>query len=155
MLFYCKKITHVFFFAIPRTTYLENVCSAAVLAMMDMDMQCGFVVDCLYCDPVRVAENITQPTQRLRVRPTFLVLPNLTQRPPSLCSPGPSIAMASTLPSHSPLPIPVVAIVVDSSITLASEWRHILRAYFPHLLGRLAGTMPAPLAVTFPSFLSS
>src|SRR5260221_12189484 len=117
---------------------------------MELGCGCVVVVDCLYCDPVRVAENITH-----RLRPTFLVLPNLTRRPPSLCSPGPSIAMASTLPSHSPLPIPVVAIVVDSSITLASEWRHILRAYFPHLLGRLAGTMPAPLAVTFPSFLSS
>jgi hypothetical protein len=59
--------------------------------------------------------------------------------------------MASTLPSHGPPPIPVVAIVVDSSITLAWEWHHILHVYLPHLLRRLTG-MPASFAVTFPLF---
>jgi len=62
-----------------------------------------------------------------------------TQRPPSGCSSDPSIVMANTLPSHNPLSIPVVAVVVDSSITLASEWHHIIHAYFPNLFGRLAG----------------
>ena len=63
--------------------------------------------------------------------------------------------MASTLPSHSPLPIPVVAIVVDSSIKLALEWHHILHAYLSQLFGRLVSGTPASLPVTFPLFFSS
>jgi hypothetical protein len=57
------------------------------------------------------------------------------------------MAMASTLPPQNLLPIPVVAIVIDSSITLAAEWHHILNDYFPHLLRRLAGGVPSSLAV--------
>jgi hypothetical protein len=47
--------------------------------------------------------------------------------------------MANTFPSHNPLSIPVVAVVVDSSITLALEWHHIIHTYIPNLFGRLAG----------------
>jgi hypothetical protein len=44
-------------------------------------------------------------------------------------------------------PTLAVVIVVDSSITLASEWPRILHDYFPHLFTRLAGENPSSLAV--------
>ncbi|KAI9510732.1 hypothetical protein F5148DRAFT_1332188 [Russula earlei] len=52
--------------------------------------------------------------------------------------------MASAFSSHSPSPIPAVAVVFDSSITLASEWHHVLHVYLPQLLHRLAGGTSSP-----------
>ncbi|KAH8994826.1 hypothetical protein EDB92DRAFT_228064 [Lactarius akahatsu] len=47
--------------------------------------------------------------------------------------------MSSTLPSHQVTQtIPAVAIVVDSSLTLAREWHHILLEYCKPLFARLA-----------------
>ena len=46
-------------------------------------------------------------------------------------------------------PTLAVVIVVDSSITLASEWPRILHDYFPHFFRRLAGENPSSLAVGF------
>lgn len=44
-------------------------------------------------------------------------------------------------------PTLAVVIVVDSSITLASEWPRILQDYFPHFFRRLAGDNPSSLTV--------
>jgi hypothetical protein len=51
--------------------------------------------------------------------------------------------MASTFPTQNPSPIPAVAIVVDSSLTLASEWPRMLRDYCTHLFKRLAEGNPS------------
>jgi hypothetical protein len=48
---------------------------------------------------------------------------------------------------HSASPTLAVVVVVDSSITLASEWPRILHDYFPHLFRRLAGENASSLAV--------
>ena len=48
---------------------------------------------------------------------------------------------------HSASPTVAVVIVVDSSITLASEWPRIVHDYFPRLFRRLAGENPSSLAV--------
>ncbi len=53
----------------------------------------------------------------------------------------------ASLHSTSAPPTLAVIIVVDSSITLVSEWSHICRDYFPHLLRRLAGDSPSSLDV--------
>jgi hypothetical protein len=54
---------------------------------------------------------------------------------------------------HGPPPTLAVVIVVDSSITLASEWPRILHDYVPQLFRRLAGDSPSTLSVQ-PLFLS-
>ncbi|KAI0297303.1 hypothetical protein B0F90DRAFT_1740908 [Multifurca ochricompacta] len=51
--------------------------------------------------------------------------------------------MASTLPPQNVPTIPAVAIVVDSSLALALEWRRILRDYCTHLFARLAEGNPS------------
>ena len=51
--------------------------------------------------------------------------------------------------SASSTPTLAVVIVVDSSITLASEWPRILHDYLPHLFRRLAGENPSSFAVGF------
>ena len=48
---------------------------------------------------------------------------------------------------HGAPPTVAVVIVVDSSITLASEWPRIVHDYFPQLFRRLAGENPSSLAV--------
>jgi hypothetical protein len=56
--------------------------------------------------------------------------------------------MSSTLPpSHITPTIPAVAIVVDSSFTLAREWRRILLEYCTPLFTRLAEGNPSFLPV--------
>ncbi|KAI0249882.1 hypothetical protein BJV78DRAFT_1323937 [Lactifluus subvellereus] len=51
--------------------------------------------------------------------------------------------MASISPPRDGKKISVVAIVVDSSLTLASEWDCIVRDYFPHLLACLPEGKPS------------
>jgi len=46
---------------------------------------------------------------------------------------------------HTASPTLAVVIVVDSSITLASEWLRIVNDYFPQLFRRLAGENPSSL----------